>query len=292
MALGISFGKNKTKTNSTTKVDKTENTSGTQQTTGVKGATQTQQGTSQSTGTQQQTGSTSQVGTNAQTGTTTQQQQQTSSLFGGEVLAGLEGAVNDLLKSTGGAALAPGQVDDFDSEKFIAGGMAAATARQESLLDEMFGGLGDSIGGTVGSNSMQALLAQRGVSDANANLAGTQSELAKTAAQIEASNLQANTGAQGQSQGFLTQLLGALKGGQQTTTGTATGTETQAGTQTQTGTSQQNTSQQQSEQTSQVSNLIELISQLVNTDQMTHTVGTEKTKGSQSKAGGGFGLSL
>lgn len=290
MALGLSFGTNKTKTNQTSTVDKTETTN------------QVQDGTKSSTGTTSTTGSTSQTGTTTgsqqqssttdtkQTGTTTGQTSQSSSLFSDPVLSSLEDAVQALLGQTMGGVKTT--VGDFDPMSFVQNGLAAARSTAEGDLASQINQTISATGGSTSNNSMAALLANRLRTDTASQLAGVEANLNSQAQSIVRDNTLAANTIDATQQGFIANLLSALKGG----TATQTGTEAQ---QTATSGSQQNTgatatseqsSQQQNTQSTQTTQMLEIIQQLLSGT--TRTQGTETTTGTTSKSGGGLSLSL
>lgn len=282
MAFGISFGKNKQSGTSTTNVNKTETTN--QQQTGTKSSS----GTSSTTGTSTtQSGQTSNVSERTnQTNTGTQNTQQTTTQFSEPVLSTLESAVQNLF---GGLSSSPSQMDDnFDADEFVSSGVEAAQSRVNSDLENTLNSMFDQFGGRDDQNSMAALLANRARADAAASVAGVRSNLEGQAQEIERQRFLANLQGVGQQEGFLSQVLGALKGGRAAgSSATQTAEEkagTSAGTNTQTGTSSTATSQQQ------VQNLVEALSQLLSGT--TQTTGTEQTNQKTKSGGFGFGLSF
>ena len=292
MGLGLSFGKNKTKTNSTSTVDKTEDTNQ------VQTGTQSQSTTGSSSTTQSQTNNQSGATTSEQIGSTSQNttgqtsQSGASTLFSDQVLSGLEGYSTNALGNLWNQGAIDTSALNFDSQAFVNNGMAAATTRVNNQVENDMNGLFDAIGGTSGGNTMAALLASRLQGDAAANLAGTQAQLTGQANEITRQNLATEMASRGQEQSFVSQLFDALKGGSATTAQVGTSAEQTAGktqqigtgTETQTGTSTgtSNTVTQQ--------DVLTALEQLLNGT--THTVGTENTKGTQKQSGGGFGLSL
>jgi hypothetical protein len=289
MALGISFGKSGQKSTQTTDINKTETQNqvqnGTQQTQG----TTTNTGSTTSSGSTNTQQNTSQTGATTNTGKTTGTTQQTSSMFDSDVLSGLNSLVTTLM---GHAATASQPISNFDKNAFISGGMAKATADSNANVEDAINGLVSGIGGRVDGNSMSALLAQRVHNDATANLAGVESTLTGQAEEIARTNALAGSQMDATNQNFLVNVLQALKGGSSTTTGAESQTQQQQGTSTQAGTNtgSETTSQQQNTTQQQVQNIMETLQQILNGT--TTTVGTEATKGSISKTGGGFGLSL
>lgn len=213
MAFGISFGSNKTKGSSTTNVNKTEDTNQTQSGTQLSTGVSSQTGQSATTSTQTQTGATTQTGTT----TGSQTQQQSSTQFGEPVLAGLESTVQALL---GNLPSTPSQLNDtFDKDQFVAGGVSAAQSQIQMDLEASLNSMFDQFGGRDDSNSMATLLANRARGDAAAQLAGVRSNLEAQGQGIERDRFLANLQGVGQQQGFLAQILDALKGGRATATG-------------------------------------------------------------------------
>lgn len=282
MAFGISFGSKKEKGSTTTNVNKTETQdqtqTGTQTTTGLTqqsgtSATQTQGATTQSGAT---TGST--IGQQ----TTTQQATQ----FSEPVLSSLESTVQSLLGTLPGA---PSQMEGtFDHDQFVQGGVDAASSKIQGDLESSLNSIFDNFGGRDDQNSMATLLANRGRSDAQASIAGVRSQLEGQAQEIEKNRFLANLQGVGQQEGFLTQVLDALKGGRAATTGETQTAEQTAGTSQQAGT----TTGSETTQTAQTQ-LQQTIEQLLqHLNGTTTTVGTEATKSKGSSGGFGLGLSI
>lgn len=297
MALGISFGSNKSKTRSSTDVAKLETgvqsgtTSQNQTTTGSQTSNTT--GTQSTTGSQTTSGATS--GTSSQTTTGTQQQTQTSQLLSDSILSALEqSSLRALTAAETPQGPQIGELNGFNIGDFVSQGYQAAASQQQAQLEQSVNGLFDSVGGTASGNSMAALLANRLRGDAAANLAGVQANLTAQGNQILRENIGQSVAAQVAQQQFVTQLLAQLRGGVATTTGTGQTTEATRGQTQQINdqrTSQQQdvlTSQQQQVDTTQV--LASIINQLINTT--TNTVASEDTIGKTKKSGGGFGISL
>jgi hypothetical protein len=296
MAFGISFGSNKSKTDQKKTIDQTETTnqSGSEATAGSKATTSASQSASTQTAQQASTQQGTTTATSANQGS--QVQESIRRLFSTGIQDELEGLTGSLLGSAqateesriaGRAAL-----EGFDADKFVAGGLDRATSRINSQLDEALGSMFSAIGGTSGSNSAAALLANRLQGDAASELAGVEGQLTGQAQEILRQNL--GTGesfSQGSNQ-FLTSLLGVLRGGVESTATQAqsTGTETNQQATQQSGTQ---TSAQQTQQT-QVQQVMETMMQAVvkalsgtNT-----TTGTETLKGKTTERGGGFSLSI
>jgi hypothetical protein len=274
--FGLSFGAKAGKTNTTTNVNKTVDT--TQAETGAKATSGVTSTTGTSTGTQtgQTTGATTQQSTGSQTN------QQNSKLFSDDILSGLEGIVTQLF---GSQAKTPMSLNsNFDKGEFVAQGDAAAASRATEDTNTAINGLFDTVGGRDDQNSMVTLLANRARGDTAAQLAGVHANLVGQAEGIARENFGADLAGQANSQGFLGQLLGALKGGTANTTGAIQTAESQAGTSA--GTTAQQTSETQ--QQTQVQQLLELLANSLSGTE--HTVGTEHTKGKTIEAGGGFSL--
>lgn len=287
MAFGLSFGKSGQKTNQTTNVDKTESTNqtktGTQSTTGTTTNTGTTSQQSATQGTQTQ----AQTGTNTQQGTVAGQTTQQSNLFSNDIMKGLESVVGGLFGNTDGA-----QVGDFNATDFVSGGMAKASADSTMQLEDSINQMVAATGGRVDGNSMTALLANRARNDSAANMAGVESQLTAQANEIVRNNALAGNSIDQSKQGFLTNLLQVLKGGQATTTGAETQQTAQTGTTGQIGTTttSETGSQTGTSSQTQVQDLLTAISEMLSGT--TNTTGTEKTTGSTSKSGGGFSLAL
>lgn len=279
MGFGLSFGAKKQSSKTKSDITKLETTnqqqSGTQTTTG--NTTQNTTGNTTGQSTTQQAGTSNQVGT--QTGTTQQKTQQ----FSDETLGGLEGEVSRLF-----GASPHGPVGNFDPEAFVSGGLASARATQEDQLDTSIGALYDSVGGSASTNSAVALLTNKLRGDAAANLAGIEGNLNAQANEIQRSNVLAGNTIDATQQGFLTSLLGALKGGVASTTGTEQQNTTNAGTTSQTGATQ--TAEQTSQQQQQTQALVQALNQILTGT--VNTVGHEDSKTKGKSAGGGLSLSI
>jgi hypothetical protein len=207
----------------------------------------------------------------------------------------LESRVQSLLSAGGGSAAsataaALSGISSFDPDQYVSGVVANARNRSESDRQQAISTAENVIGGTVDSNSAAALLASRINNDANANLAGIESDAVAKAQSILGNNIAAAGNARGQDDNLLTQLAGILKGG--VTTGTAVGNTATAGQtnqeQQQTGTTTESSNQQQN---SQQQTQQDVLSQLISLLQ-----GTENTKGTEQAnavtKSGGFGLSI
>lgn len=282
MAFGLSFGASVKKGSSTTDVNKTETQNQTQ--TGVQ-ATQgstTTSGTSATQTAQNTTGAT----TNQQATTGTQTQQQQSTLFSAPVLSSLESTVQSLLGTIPNQPATQGGT--FDHAAFVNQGVEAAQAATQGELESSLNGIFDNIGGRDDQNSMSTLLANRARSDAAASVAGVRSQLEGQAQAIDSSRFQNNLAGVGQQEGFVSQVLAALKGGTATTTGaTQTAENTAGGTQQQQATTGTSATQQSTQE------LVNQITAMLQTLQgTTNTVGTEHTKTKDTSIGGGAALSL
>lgn len=292
MPFGISFGAKKTNTSSTTAIDKLENTLQTQSGTKVDSQTGTsdvsQTGTSAG-----QTASQQQQATQ-QTGEKTSTQAGTTKLFSDDVLASL----NSIVSGLGGRVDAQGQTIDaatkalsqFDPNAFVSQSVDAASSKARQSLDELFGGLSDAAGSALGNNSMTALLAQRGSSDATSQIEGVRADATAKAQDVMRQNQLGAVGAAGSGVSALTALLEQLKGGTQATSTTGAESTQQAttGTTAATGTTAEQTAQQSNTTTTQ--QLVEALTQLLSGT--THTTGTENSKGSTLQFGGGLSASF
>jgi hypothetical protein len=282
MAFGLSFGSNKSKGSSVTDVNKTETTD------------QTQTGTTATTGSQSTTGSSStqstqtgtQSGSSTQATTGSQNTTQASTQFSEPVLGGLESTVQALL---GNLPSSPQQLGgSFNHDQFVSGGVNAAQSQIQGDLEASLNSIFDTVGGRDDSNSMATLLANRARGDAAAQVQGVRSQLEGQAQGIEKDRFLANLQGVGQQQGFLAQVLDALKGGRAQSTGATTTAENT------TGTNQQSNTVTGSENTQTAQDtLTNTLQQLLQTLQgTTNTTGTESTKTKGTQTGGGFGLSI
>lgn len=294
--FGISFGTKKNSGSETQNL--TSNTTGTQTNTGTQnqsttGTQNTTQNTqNNSTGSSATTGSTktneSQVGSQIQTGTTTN--------FSDATLSGLESAVGALLGGVGKGAGATAannaltQMGGFDSGKYVSGVMDAARSDTLMQLEESVNGAASTIGGTAGTNSAQALLADRLGRNRAATLAGVESQATSTAQQILASQAQAGTAASSANDSLLASLSQILKGGTTSTTGAATTTQASTGgssTSSNTNTSEQQ-NQTQNTNTSTVQDVLTQIQSLLSSNEVKTGTNTTNSKGTTS--GGGLSL--
>lgn len=280
MAFGLSFGAKKSKSSGTTTINKNETTNQTE--TGSKATTGTTTTTGTSATTGSTTGQTAQQTQQASTGQQTNQQQ--STLYSEGILSGLEGIIGDLFGSQAKTPMS--LASDFDKQAFIDQGYAAAESRATDDTNTALNSIYDRLGGRDDNNSMATLLANKARTDTAAQLAGVRANLTGQAEGIARENFGADLAGQGQSQGFLNNLLTALKGGTAATTGAIQTAEQSAGSTT--GQSAQQTAEQTTQSQTQVQQLLELLN---NTLQgTTVTSGTEKTKQKGFEMGGGASL--
>jgi hypothetical protein len=286
MALGLSFGSSKNKATTNSNATKNETVASNQN----QNTNQTQTGstTTNQSGSQATTGATkgSQVSTQQTAGQTTQDQ--TTKSFSDVILSALEGSTLGAIQAANSAKVDTS--NDFDADAFVSGGMASAAASQQAQLEQSLNGLFDASGGTASGNSMSALLANRLQGDANASLAGQRATLAGQAAQIQNQNIQTELAGANQVQGYAAQLLAALKGGTQATTGVQATTQSQTGSQDSTQQQNQNQTNTSTSQQDTTQSLMSIINTLLN--QNTNTVATEDSKTTGKKSGGGMSLAL
>lgn len=298
MIFGLSFGKKKQSSTQDTNVSRNESMTGTQQQ-ATSGLQQSQSSTT-STGTQNtnQASNTSSLtsqtqndrGTQSTRGTTTTLDTRTSTALGDAVSKILAGGVNDANIASLSNLIAG--VSGFSPEAMVANTVAAARNRGEQELQERNAVIQSNVGGTDTTNSMAALLAERGRNDLEANIAGITAQVTGQAEGIRNANLV--TGVQAQS-GLTDQaanLANVLKGAT-TTVDQATLTDQLSqllGNQSQTGTTTGTTTTAQQQNTATT----ELIQQLMQalTTQNSAMTGTENVKGTGKQSGGGFSLSL
>lgn len=281
-SFGLSFGAKKSKGKSTTAIDKLVDS--TQIETGAKSTTGTTTTSGVSTTTGNQTGQTSGATTNNSVGSQTNQQQ--STLFSSGILQGLEGIIGSLF---GSQATTPMQLNsNFDKSEFVEGGYRAAESRATDDLETGLNGMIDRIGARDDQNSMAMLLANRARNDTAANLAGVRSNLIGQAEGIARENFGADLAGQANSQGFLGNLLEALKGGSASTTGAIQTSESSTGTSL--GTSANQTSENTNQSQTQIQDLLELLANAMSGRE--HTTGTETTKSKGTDMGGGFSIGL
>ena len=167
-----------------------------------------------------------------------------------------------------------------------------ARTRGEQALQETNAARESAIGGTAGTNSMAALLANRGRNDLEANIAQITAATQAQAQGIVNQNLAAAVGAQGSLSEQAAGLGQTLKGAT-TTVDQKTLTDQLSqllGTQTQQTAMNQNVASSQTQNTATT----ELLSEILNaiTSGTNRTVGTETSKGVNKISGGGASLSL
>lgn len=297
--LGLSFGSKKQSGTQDTTTNQTTNLTGSQtQNTSSSGTTNT---STTQTGTQSQSGRTSGQTTQNQT----QSQQGSTSSSG--ITTSLGQDVIDALTSTVGNVLGGGITESnianlsnmiagrtgagaFNADQFVSDSVEAARNRGEQTLQEQGSAFASGVGGTAETNTMAALLAQRGRSDLESNLASIRANAEATANQIQNQNLATAVEAQSGVAGIGAALVEALKGGQTTTDTTqltdqiaqliGRGTSLEGTTQTGTSTSTEQSTTNQ---------LLNQIAQIL-TQQTEQTQGTENV--SQKGKNGGFGVSL
>lgn len=298
MILGLSFGKKKQTSNNKTEIDKLEtalsneskNTTGTRNTTSSSTTTGNQTTTGTTTGSSTMNQQQADRGTQSQTGTTT--------TLGADVQAGLSNAVKSLLAGGVNDAnianisnMIAGR-SGFNADQFVADTVLGARTRGEQTLQETNAARESAIGGTAGTNSMAALLANRGRNDLEANIAQITAATQAQAQGIVNQNLAAAVGAQGSLSEQAAGLGQTLKGAT-TTVDQKTLTDQLSqllGTQTQQTAMNQNVASSQTQNTATT----ELLSEILNaiTSGTNRTVGTETSKGVNKISGGGASLSL
>lgn len=298
MILGLSFGKKKTTTDQTSDVNKTDTLVGSQ--------SQATTGFNQSNTATTSTGNQSTTGTTTGSTTTNQQQQDTgtqrqtgtTTTLGADVTEGLSAAVKSLL--AGGindaniaslSNMIAGRAG-FDADSMVSNIVTGARTRGEQELQERNASIQSAVGGTDITNSMAALLAERGRNDLESNLAGIEGAARAQAEGIANQNLQAGVAAQGSLADQAAGLGSVLKGAE-TTVDMATLTDQISqllGTQGTTQNVSQNTATAETQNTATTQLLAELVNALTNQQQT--TVGTEHTKGTQKGSGGGLSLNI
>jgi hypothetical protein len=298
MILGLSFGKKKQTSNNKTEIDKLETalSNESKSTTGTRSGTSTSTTTGNQTTTGTTTGSSTMNqqqadrGTQSQTGTTT--------TLGADVQAGLSNAVMSLLAGGVNDAnianisnMIAGR-SGFNADQFVADTVLGARTRGEQTLQETNAARESAIGGTAGTNSMAALLANRGRNDLEANIAQITAATQAQAQGIVNQNLAAAVGAQGSLSEQAAGLGQTLKGAT-TTVDQKTLTDQLSqllGTQTQQTAMNQNVASSQTQNTATT----ELLSEILNaiTSGTNRTVGTENSTGTNKISGGGLSLSL
>lgn len=294
--FGISFGTKSTKGTSDTTLNSTDtingsqstNTQGTQQ---QNSATQTAQ---QALTAQQQTTAQKNAQTSQGTGSTTQTG--TSTTLAGDI----QQTLGDHVKSILGSGVTDANIANlsnmiagttgFNADGFVKGIVDSARNKGEAALQESNSKNSSAIGGTAATNSMSALLANRGRNDLESSIAGITSQATATGQQIKDQNLQAGVAAQGSLSTSAAQLAEVLKGATTTTDQKSLTDQLQQLLGTQTGSG--NTTGQTSQTGQSSTQSMDLISQLVNalTKQTDVKVGTENTFTTGKASGGGVSL--
>lgn len=289
--LGLSFGKKKQSGTQNTITDMVTDLTGTQQQSSAQSGTTSvdTSGTTDVAGTQAGSQNTdqqqSQTGTNRQTGLTT--------TLGSDVIDALSATVKNVL----GTGVTPENIaglsdmisgrKGFNGEQFVADTVGAARGRGEQTLQESDSAFASRVGGTAKTNSMAALLAERGRNDLETNLAGIRAQATGQAEQISNQNLGAATDAQSGLAGIGAALAEAAKGGSTATDMTSLTDQISQliGRDTSLTQNQQSTKANESSTTNQ---LLAQIQEML-TQQTERKAGTEKidTRGKS----GGFGIS-
>lgn len=296
MGLGISFGSKKQSASGTSTIDKTTALTGNQSTASTQSGTTNTATTGTQNTQQNNVGTTSQNTSQNTAGQTKTQQLGTTTTLNQDVQDSIAAGVQGIL-ANGISADSIGVLDrmisgadGFDVDSFVKNSVLAARTRGEQTLQEQGSAFGSAVGGTAGTNSMAALLAQRGRNDLEASLAGVEADATAKAYGVRNQNLGTAAGAAGGIASMVAGLSDALKGG--TTTVDMTSLADEIRSLTGTGTTQSNESQTGSTATSQNSSTQQLLQELANivSSQNQQETGTEtqKTKGKS----GGFGLSL
>lgn len=296
MGIGLSFGSKKQSTSGTSNVDKTIDTSGSQQTnTQTQGQTNTStigttntsnltQGTSQQTQDQQNVGQT----TGRTTGTVTTLGQDVQDALAERIKSILAGGITEQSMSAINQGIQGNA--NFDVSSFVNGIVGSARNRGEQTLQEQNSAFAARAGGTAATNSMAALLAQRGRNDLEANLAGIAAQATAQGEGIRQSGLSSSVNALTGTAGIASGLASALKGGTTTTDMTSLTDEiSQLIGKTGSTSSESSVGTQQQAQTSQTNQLLQEIANVLTQQQQKET-GTETT--TQKGKSGGFGLSL
>lgn len=298
MIFGISLGAKKQSSSGSSTIDKTTDLTGTQSSTNTsQGSTSTSQTGTSSTS---QTGTTSGLTTqdNITSGTGTQQQTGTTTTLGADVQSALSDRVKALL-GQGVSEAAMTQLNEailgrngFNVDQFVQDQVTAARNRGEQTLQEQNSAFNSGVGGTASTNSMAALLAQRGRNDLEASLAGIAADSRIKGESVANENLQTSVGAASGVTNMSAELLAALKGATATTDMTSLtsqieqliGKGSNIGLTTQTGVEQTSQNQQTNQLLTEIANIL--------TNQRQHETGTEtqKVKGSSGGAGISFGI--
>lgn len=291
LGLGFSFGSKKSSGKATTTTDQLVDLTGSQTQAGTQSGTTTTNTNTSGTSTTQQSGATTQDQSQTQSGT-----QKTTGLttsLGSDIIS----TVSDAVKSVLAGGINPANIaklsemiggrTGFNADQFVSDTVGAARTRGEETLQEQTSAASSAIGGTPATNSMAALLQQRGRNDLEASLGGVRANAVATAEDIQNKNLGAAVGAQGGLANIGTALTEALKGGATTTDMTSLTDEISnligKGT-----TASIATTAEQQASSQQVTQLLDTLTQLL-TSQQQHTTGTEDT--TQKGKSGGFGIS-
>lgn len=297
MGIGLSFGKKTQSGSGTSNIDKTTDLTGTQNSDKTTSGTTNTATTGSTTTNQQQTGVTSQVQDQTSAGKTAQSQTGTVKTLGQDVQDALSakikgvlgGGISDASISALDAAIL-GRAAPFDEAGYVGGVVGQARNRGEQVLQENMSSFGNRAGGTADTNTMAALMQQRGRNDLEANLGGIEAQARAAAAGISNQNLATASGAAGGLAGIAQALAGSLKGGTTETDMTSLTDQINQLMGKNTGTTSESTTGQQNTSTnSQTEQLLRELATML-TDQTQREVGSEQT--TQKGKSGGFGLSL
>lgn len=298
LGLGFSFGSKKKETNTTSSGTKLETLLGTENTTttGAKSSTGTSssQGTSSTTGTQTNTGNQTQNTSGQETG----KQSSTTTTLGGDiqqaisdrVKALLGGGINDQSMTALSSAITG--AGNFNPADYVKSAVDSATFSGRQAQQEQQSAIQSAIGGTAGTNSMAALLAQRGEAQFQDTLSKTRNEAAATAAGINNQNIGAIAGASNAVTSQADALAQVLKGA--TTTSDVTTLTSQIQQLLGQNTTQQANTQNTATSEQQQTQTMDLISQIVNalTNKTQTTVANETTNTKEKSSGFGISASL
>jgi hypothetical protein len=273
--FGISFGKSGQST--TTSTDST--TSGWQNQQG--------QNTNTTTGNSSTTGSSSSTGSSTTSGSTNGWGSQSNSgtAFDAATLAAIGGNIGafiDRIMGGGAGKDAIAQLGTFDAQSFIDNTMKSALSQATDQFEQGVNSISSNVGGSANENSAAALLANRLENATNSSLAGTRASAEQAAQGIQVQRAGAVAAASQGEQNALAQILNAIKGG--VTSSNQTNQQGQNTNQSTNTSENTNTSQN----TNSTQTALEIINQLLNSQQ--HTTGTETSD--TSKSGGGLSLSL
>lgn len=296
MGFGLSFGSKKQSGSSTSNIDKTTDLTGSQNTnTTSQGQTNTStvgqtSSATTSQGAQQQTQDQKNIGqtTGRTKGTTTSLGQDVQDALAERIKSILGGGITDESMNVINQGIRGNA--NFDVESFVNGIVGGARNRGEQTLQEQNSAFAARAGGTASTNSMAALMAQRGRNDLEANLGAIAADATAKGEGIRQSGLNTSVNALTGTAGIASALAGALKGGTTTTDMTQLTDEiSQLIGKSGSITSQTTTGMETQQQTSQTNQLLQEIANVL-TQQQQREVGTEKT--TQKGKSGGFGLSL